>query len=167
MAEPAIRRAVAADIPSLIRLRWEVCVEQGAADPADAASYRAYHDALEAFLRHHVADEPCQIWVAEAGGEIVATSTLWLFPVLPWPRGLDQWYGYVTNVYTVPAFRRRGLARRLMERLREVAAEHGATELLLETSAEAAPLYERLGFRPSRILGLPLRPGWPTEPGRG
>lgn len=153
-----VRRTVASDIPALIKLRWDVCVEQGVADPSDAANHRAYEQALRAFLERHIAEDACQFWVAEGGGEIITTSTLWLAPVLPWPGGLNQWYGYVTNVYTVPGYRRQGLARRLMEKLREVAANHGATELLLETTPEAAPLYEQLGFRQIEILALKISP---------
>lgn len=157
MTDVTIRRAVADDVPDLVKLRWDVCVEQGVADPADADSFARYDQALRAFLARHIAEDACQIHVAVIGGEIVATSTLWLFPVLPWPGGLSQWQGYVTNVYTVPAYRRRGIARRLMATLERVAREHGATALLLETSAEAAPLYAELGFAAGPVLKRSLR----------
>ncbi|MCL5961804.1 MAG: GNAT family N-acetyltransferase, partial [Chloroflexi bacterium] len=148
MTDIVVRPTDLTDIPSLIKLRWDVCVEQGAADPADERSYRRYSQALRAFLERNLLEEQCQIIVASGGDEIVGTSTLWLFPILPWPGGLNEWHGYVTNVYVIPSHRRQGIARRLMEALKQVAQQHGASALLLEASPDSARLYQQMGFTP-------------------
>ncbi len=62
-------------------------------------------------------------------------------------RYVDAWH--VMNVAVAPAFRRRGIASTLLERLFEVTASDPRRGYTLEvrvTNAEAIRLYERLGF---------------------
>ena len=56
--------------------------------------------------------------------------------------------GYVFSVATDPGTRRRGYARACMDGLLEWFRERGADRVQLTTSAEGAPLYSSLGFRP-------------------
>ena len=61
---------------------------------------------------------------------------------------LDE--GYMDNVAVLPAFRRQGVARALMEALAARARELGLSFLTLEvrlSNTEAAALYRGLGFR--------------------
>jgi GNAT superfamily N-acetyltransferase len=52
----------------------------------------------------------------------------------------------VLNVYVEPHWRRRGLARRLMQEILEWAPTAGVARLVLHASREGRPLYEALGF---------------------
>ncbi|MFF3161380.1 GNAT family N-acetyltransferase [Streptomyces sp. NPDC003273] len=56
--------------------------------------------------------------------------------------------GYVFSVATDPDARRRGYARACMDTLLGWFRERGAGRAQLTTSAEGAPLYASLGFRP-------------------
>jgi ribosomal protein S18 acetylase RimI-like enzyme len=59
----------------------------------------------------------------------------------------DRWY--IANVAVLPEYRRRGIARRLVEACMDLAKERGAKTLLLDVVAGNVPavsLYERLGF---------------------
>ena len=58
-------------------------------------------------------------------------------------------YGELKRMYVRPAFRGRGLGRRLIEHLADYARSRGVTVLRLETGVhqhEAVRLYERTGF---------------------
>jgi ribosomal-protein-alanine N-acetyltransferase len=62
-------------------------------------------------------------------------------------RYVDAWH--VMNIAVVPEFRRRGIARSLLERLFEITATDSRRGYTLEvrvSNAEAIRLYERLGF---------------------
>ena len=62
---------------------------------------------------------------------------------------LDE--GYIANVAVDPAYRRQGIADRLIARLCEIAADRGLSFLTLEVRASNAPaisLYEKHGFVP-------------------
>ena len=63
-------------------------------------------------------------------------------------RYVDAWH--VMNVAVEPAYRRRGIARILLERVFEITADDGRRGYTLEvrvSNAEAIRLYERLGFQ--------------------
>ena len=67
-------------------------------------------------------------------------------------RHVDVWH--VMNVAVAPAYRRRGVARALLERLFEVTAADARRGYTLEvrvSNAGAIRLYERLGFEPRGV----------------
>ncbi|RYG25720.1 N-acetyltransferase [bacterium] len=81
---------------------------------------------------------------AYAGGELVGTAGL---------THQRPGVGRVRRVYVNPAFRRRGIARRLMAEVLRF-AEGKYDELVLFTDTErAAKMYERLGFVPESSEG--------------
>lgn len=94
-----------------------------------------------------------RFFVVEADGRLVATTLL----------TFSARTGYVSMVAVDPAYRRRGLARRLLEESRSVARRRGERYIALDVLAENAParaLYDSLGYRPLRsatylVLDLP------------
>jgi predicted GNAT family acetyltransferase len=54
---------------------------------------------------------------------------------------------YITDVMTMPAHRRTGLAEAIMRQLHADARAAGLTRAALTSTAMARPLYERLGYR--------------------
>jgi ribosomal protein S18 acetylase RimI-like enzyme len=84
-----------------------------------------------------------RFFVIEEGDRIVATTLVTFGPRA----------GYVSMVVVDPAHRRRGLARRLLERARSATRARGRPYLALDVLAANAPartLYESLGYRPLR-----------------
>jgi len=87
-------------------------------------------------------------WLAETeSGEVIAGVGLWL---REWPPILYNYtgkQGFVENVFTLPAYRRRGIARQLMNALlEEVRRSQVAYEIELHPTQRARPLYASLGF---------------------
>ena len=77
----------------------------------------------------------------------IGCATLCFLTVLPTadhPTGLRA---HLMNVYTAPAFRRRGIARMLVTALMDAARQRGATEVSLDATEAGRPLYRTLGFR--------------------
>jgi GNAT superfamily N-acetyltransferase len=66
---------------------------------------------------------------------------------LPGPGDPTGLRGYVYNVATLPAYRRRGFSRACMTALLEWYAELGVGAIDLRASPEGEPLYHSLGFR--------------------
>jgi GNAT superfamily N-acetyltransferase len=141
-----IRLATLDDIEALVSLRMQLL----------EANDASFDGGLRAWLRTHLADGSFLAWIAEDAGAVVSASGLTVLDRPPYPghaTGLD---GCVTNMYTLPAYRRRGLARQLLEVLIAHARQVGIKRLFLESSREGQQLYEEFGFRLSRGMELTL-----------
>lgn len=85
-----------------------------------------------------------QVWLLSVDGSPVAYCSASLLPGEL----------HVSNVAVLPDFRRRGLARRLLEHVLEHAEAAGAPEATLEVRRSNRPaltLYEALGFRTTAV----------------
>jgi GNAT superfamily N-acetyltransferase len=141
-----VRKATLDDIEALIRLQIQLL----------EANDAGFDGPLRAWLRTHLADGSFLAWIAEDGGTVVAASGLTVLDRPPYPGNATGLDGYVTNMYTLPAYRRRGLARQLLEVLITHARAVGIKRLFLEASREGQPLYEEFGFELTRGMALTL-----------
>jgi len=96
------------------------------------------------------------LWVARIGGRIAGTVQLDLDTPPNQPHRAE-----VRKLLVHPAFRRRGISRRLMAALERRAAEEGRSLLTLDTRTGdvAEPLYTSIGYR---IVGV--IPGYCRDP---
>ena len=65
-------------------------------------------------------------------------------------------YAYVNGVYVYPEYRRRGIARELMNMAIGWSREHGCSYVRLRSSDQGRPLYASLGFKPTSEMQLDL-----------
>ena len=113
--------------------------------PMDEAEFRSRNTE---FFRRALADGSFLSCVAWAGSEAAACSGLSLELHPPTYGNPGGRIGYVTNMYTRPAWRKRGLAGMLLERLVAEAARRGCTQIELNAAPMARQLYLAHGFRP-------------------
>ena len=95
-------------------------------------------------------------FVIAPDGSIAAGAGLWLMEWMPHRPGSPGRRGNVLNVYTKPAYRSRGLARRLMNQIVEWARDRGIEVLVLNASDEGRPLYESMGFHATNEMRIDL-----------
>lgn len=87
------------------------------------------------------------IWVvAKYGSEPVGTGGILLRQNPPNFVNPGGSMGYYVNIYTIPAFRRRGICRKVMDLLQEEAKGMGIRAFELHATKEGEPVYERQGF---------------------
>lgn len=99
-------------------------------------------------------------WVVHPTGQpetAVAGAGVQIRPLLPRHDNTGQGLllgreGLVVNVYVERPWRRRGLARRLMNEVLRWAASAGIARLVLHASAEGRTLYETMGFVPTNEM---------------
>jgi GNAT superfamily N-acetyltransferase len=106
----------------------------------------------ESDWRNLLALAPGSCFGIESGGELRATTT-----AICYGREL-AWIGMVL---TDPAYRGRGLARRLMEHTLEYLRRERVHWIKLDATAMGRPVYERLGFRDEAVIER-----WVRKPGR-
>jgi GNAT superfamily N-acetyltransferase len=96
-------------------------------------------------------------WFVEADGKIVAGGGVLLVAFQPSPGDPRPTRAYIVNVYTEPAYRRRGHARRLMEEMVAWCRAQGFAGVSLHATDEGRPLYQSMGFAPTNEMRLRLR----------
>ncbi|HEX6544575.1 MAG TPA: GNAT family N-acetyltransferase [Ktedonobacterales bacterium] len=97
-------------------------------------------------------------WLARDGaGRVIGGAGVQLRRLLPRPETSVTREALVVNVYVQAAYRRKGLARRLMTAILEWCREQGIERIVLHASEMGRPLYTSLGFAPSGELVLYLQ----------
>ena len=138
----SIRQATIADIPHLVSHR-----EQMFRDMGIPAEFDAMRDAFERWLRDAIPSATYRGWVAvDSTGDVAAGGGLIVIPWPPGPMTMDPRCGFVFNVYTEPAHRKRGLARRMMDVMHEWCRGEGIERVVLNASTFGQPLYEAMGY---------------------
>ena len=141
------RLAGPADAPELMRLR-KVMIDSMNGRPGPDGEWQ---EAGSAILRRQLAD-PAGILAAfvvdrpDTPG-LAACVVGAVDQRLPTPSDPTGLRGYVYNVATDPAYRRRGFSRACMTALIDWYAHRGITAVDLRASRDAEPLYASLGFR--------------------
>lgn len=156
MDDIQVRPATLDDLPHILHHRRAMFRDMGGVTDAELDAVEA---TAGAFLRAAIPTGQYRGWLAvTAGGEVVAGAGI---AILPWPgspRDPAPRRGWIQNVYTEAPFRRRGLARRLMETAIEWCRTEGFYAIALHAAPDGRPLYESLGFRDTNEMRLDLRP---------
>lgn len=85
-------------------------------------------------------------YMAETNGEPVSISGMVLFKRPPYLENLQGIEAYILNMYTVPKFRGKGLAKRLLEECIDESKKSGVKRIWLHASEDGEPLYKKMGF---------------------
>jgi GNAT superfamily N-acetyltransferase len=145
MPDYLIRRAIVSDASVIARHRVAMFRDLAELEPSDEPGIES---ASRARLQEQLASGDYVAWLAEApDGTIVAGAGALLhayYPTRANPRGRPT--AYILNVYTEPAHRRQGLARRLISEILTWCRDHDIPRASLHASAYGRSIYEQLGF---------------------
>ncbi|HEX8643147.1 MAG TPA: GNAT family N-acetyltransferase [Allosphingosinicella sp.] len=148
------RQSAGVDHAQLAALRWDMRMEDG--DEPALVSRDVFEAECRTFFaqsgRMHVH------WLAERDGEILSTISVHMVDMLPRPCKLDDRFGCITNNYTRPEWRGRGIATQLLRHVTAWAAAEDLELLIVWPSALAVPFYTRSGFAcENEVMELRLR----------
>ena len=156
--EPApsitIREGTTADIPEIARQRRRMCEDMNYTD-ADVLSSMV--NVTADYLKKAIPEGTFRSWLACDNGRVVAGGAV---VISPWPAhvyDLECRRATILNVYTEPEYRRRGIARQIMEIILAWCRQEGFARVSLHASEHGRPLYESLGFEDSNEMRLNLR----------
>ncbi len=85
-------------------------------------------------------------FVCEDNGCLVATVGLSLFEMPPTDKLINGKVIKLMNMYTVPKYRRKGIAKKLLEMAISFAKENEYYKIMLNSSPMGKALYEQVGF---------------------
>ncbi len=153
-----LRLATVGDIPVLVSHRRKMFEDMAAleSEQYDRAGLDAMDESYAVILRYEIPAGSTQVWVIEDAGQITASGALKFTDWLPRPDGLRRGLVYVHSVYTEPAYRRQGLARRILTAMMDYCRDNGWPRLSLHASELGHGLYEDLGFKPTNEMRLVL-----------
>jgi GNAT superfamily N-acetyltransferase len=138
------RLATPGDVETLTALRAAFAAEVSHADPTDPALLTALHS----YFSIAVPAGQFHAYLAEAGGQVVACSGLVFDQRPPSARNLTGREAYIMNMYTLPAWRGRGIATELLRRLLDLARQHGCRRASLHALPPGRSIYVKAGFTP-------------------
>ncbi len=139
-----IREALERDIDQLIRMRWDFTWENRT---ETTVRFEDFVQECRAFLIDAVQSDRWKIWVAEAEGKVVSHVYVQLIDKVPRPGRVTHPFGYVTNVYTLPEYRSRGIGGKVMEAVKLRAQASELEFLIVWPAEESIPFYRKTGFR--------------------
>ena len=94
---------------------------------------------------------------AEENGEIIATAGILFIQLPPSYMNPTGVRGYVTNMFTVPEYRGRGIATSMLHKLMDEAKARSVYRICLRASDLGKPVYKKFGFEESgRWMDLDL-----------
>lgn len=142
------RRAGSHDRELLTRLRLEVLrAANGLEEDVDLSrtelESRRYYETC--FL-----EDSHAAWLVFDGEEVVGTGAVSFYQVMPTYHNPSGKKAYIMNMYTRPAYRRRGIAYRVLELLTAEAEMRQIDAVTLEATVAGRPLYEAFGFTAMR-----------------
>ena len=135
-----VRKAELKDAKLLSEVRKLQLIDEGISPDCDI------DPELDVFFKKWLVSEDFLQLIAEEDGKLLSTAAVIYYDLPPSYTNKIGVRGYVTNVYTVPEHRRKGLSKMLLTELLNDAKKRGIKKLWLGASKLGRPLYEKLGF---------------------
>lgn len=111
------------------------------------------------WLAQALSDGSYRHWLAlDRSGRVAGGGGVLLCPWPPSPEYLCTQRAVILNVYTEPEFRKRGIARQIMQTTLAWVKQQGFRAVNLHASPEGRPLYEKLGFEATNEMRLRFDP---------
>ena len=155
MSDPRTESLRCRDLAAILHHRRAMFEDMGY---KDATALDAMDAGSRPFFAQALAEGWYRGWLAQSGGgEVVAGGGILILPWPANPRDAQTRRPMIVNVYTEPAYRRRGLARRLMVAMLEWAHREGYGTVSLHASDFGRSLYESLGFQATNEMRLQLK----------
>ena len=103
--------------------------------------------ALKNYYERHMADGTFVSWIALDGDRIIGTSGMSFVEKPPYFGCPNGKIGLLSNMFTANSYRRRGIAKTLLEKVINEAKEYGCGTVQITASDMGVLLYTDFGFR--------------------
>lgn len=154
MSKVNFRFATLSDIDQLIELRFQMQKEVHKAN--EIVLNQEYKNKLFHFFNKNILSKFYISAVAEVDNKIVSAIGLSTYEKPPSITGGTGLVGYITNVYTLPEFRGRGIASELMNMIVQYSKENHFDKIHLTSIDQAKKVYDKAGFKRPRYIPMEL-----------
>lgn len=129
------------DVGSFVALRKFQLQEEG------AEAFMDLTQPLMDYYEKHLADGSFVSWLAAANDQIIATSGISFVEKPPYYSNPTGKIGILSSMYTQMAYRRKGIAKKLLGLVVEEAKNYGCGTIQITGSNMGVLLYENYGFQ--------------------
>jgi ribosomal protein S18 acetylase RimI-like enzyme len=136
------RRAMPDDVDPLVNLRLAFLAEVSGATGSDPV----LRDSLTEYFSKMIPSNEFIGFLAVADSTIIATSGLVFHRHPPSNRNPTGHEAYIMNMYTLPEYRRRGIATRLLQMLIDHARQNDCGKISMHASPNGRSIYVNAGF---------------------
>jgi GNAT superfamily N-acetyltransferase len=134
------------DIPTLVKLRKQQLIDEGL--PPGSLQMDIARE-LADYFTSAISDGSFISWVMDNDGEIIATSGVCFYALPPNYSNPSGRTAYITNMYTKPEYRRKGIATELLGMVIDEAKSRGYKVIRLHTSEYGKSIYLKARFTDS------------------
>ena len=135
------RKLTENDLDEFIRMRIVQLREEGATEDIDLVP------ALKDYYHRHLSDGTFVSWLALDGEKIIGTSGMSFVEKPPYFGCPTGRIGLLSSMFTDPDYRRRGIARELLDRVVSEARSYGCGTVQITVSDMGMKLYSAYGFK--------------------
>ncbi|MFX1250041.1 MAG: GNAT family N-acetyltransferase [Promethearchaeota archaeon] len=142
---PVIRKATLEDLDELVKLRLALLCEMVELDE----NYKAkLAESIQEYFVTKIPKNEFYAWVAENDGQIIASSGLVFHQKPPIHGNLTGREAYIMNMYTLPNWRNKGIATKLLNEVLKFVKEKNLIRIRLHATDAGRKIYEKAGFIP-------------------
>ncbi len=124
-------------------------------DDIDKASIQRIEEGTREWIRKKLAKgEVIGLIAKTKEGQVAGSGCIWLREIPPVPFSDRPEIPYLMSMYTEFGFRRKGVAKKIVEFAIDWCRKRGYSRLNLDASDEGRKLYEKLGFKPGFSMRL-------------
>ncbi|ASK64179.1 GNAT family N-acetyltransferase [Virgibacillus phasianinus] len=139
-----IRLAKTKDIDQLIKMRWDFTIEYD--ENKEKESYDDFKKECCSFLNDALNNRQWFIWVAEENERIISHIYIELIHKVPRPGRKTYPFAYMTNVYTVPEYRNKGVGGEVLSSVNHRVKENNYEFVIVWPSEESINYYKKNGY---------------------
>ena len=142
------RIATEQDIPVMCRIRKQQLIDEGLRPCTDI------DEELHSYFAGKLADGSLVEWLAEEDGQVIATAAIAFMEFPPTYTNRTGIRAYVTNMYTAPEYRGKGIASAMLEKLTDEAGNGlvkeavEASETYTENEISSVKAWVRANYQP-------------------
>lgn len=109
--------------------------------------YEKLKENCETYFRRAMAEDTCDVVLAEENGSCVGTGIIFYYFSVPSAFNMEGKNAYITSLYVKPECRRMGIGSTILKRLIQSASQRGYDIVMLSASKLGKPMYEKMGFQ--------------------
>lgn len=140
-----IRMAKIDDVDSLVKMKISL-FKEFKKDTEDY-DWDKYSQTLKCYYNESLLNEKVVAFLAEDNGNTIAISIIYFYDICPTLNNLDGKLAMITDMYTVPKYRNKGIGYNLLNNIMEHTKKLGYKKVTLHATDSGRILYEKYGFK--------------------